>query len=1532
MASKKIKQKLPQVNNQFAGSYVANLTGNNVNIPAAPLQIAANNQQAFGGNTYQSYLVGNKPTVNSVNGGMSNLFGTTDVNGTGGGGSSNNGSTAGNTGTTGSTGVTDGTGNDVVTGNTGTAGNTGNGTVTGNTGNKDETTTPETGNGTGTGDIPGTGESPITGETEGGEKKEQLVTQTYGGWLESLKEQEQSIVDQYNEDIDYATKVKEESYKKADDAYNIAMRDANANFRTNQPTYGAAAEQLLGSGLTGSGYSDYLGGKAYEARTGEINAARSQMSYAKQLADSQYEAAKNTAETNKISRQDALNQWKLNYSVQLDAEYKAKVEEVLQAVLSGDYDVESAKTVLQNYANGGEVSEDIINSIIAHHDTYALTEYINWISAQISAGQTPNALAAKAWLQNTKIGDAKTQEYLDLYFNADGSLKKTFKLNDIKVDVFSTYTSWMDEQIKAGKTPTVAVAKHYLETLGVDNASVQAYLNVYYDKNGNLLTKEEINNNIADAVNPENKPENDNNEAGESTDEKLSEAAKYLREAAEAAENGLSGAAAYNAFKTAMNKHDIGDYSSYKKLIDEMDRLVAEGKFEANVATEMKNMINGLVVGSGVFEENRGLRKKFQDGDNFTVKINNNGYSYKVQSGGQADDAVVAASKDLKDGVVFGYGSELYLKSGDTAYKIEARPVFGNEDYDKLWSAVYGEAIKNLSAQKGYVQENEGNKTYKGNKTDKGTYEEEDVADVPLKDPNIQMDPMGNIGANIGSQLAKAIMNFFGIGKNKDSDVNDSNNTNGENTSTGLEGMDGMLGTFPNGGNGQTEPKPKVTFSDKTSTKEVNGSKYSATKVLNAEGEETWESGAVSEGANHEIGSIYTYTTEDNKEYICYVDEDTDGNKVFYQVRKLPDREDDPNATYLDNMSLKNNDDGSMTVEINGETYGVSKENIYNKDIWRNYAFEYAKKLEKGDVFTYKDIENNIYYLYYTGEWSPPPSGGDPKPVLKLLTNKSSLWQKSENNTPTEEIIAAAKENTTELKGVKFNGNGGGLLPKLDAGIIDDDLAVLWYDNKNYRVKLVAGDKTNDNEAILAGKGYEKGEIYTDGNGNIWISRGPIEDPLKVVAREGVTLYGNDFEKLNNAIKGVKTETVGEKIKGFFNQKAEKEAANAANADNTIDRAYSAEIIKNDIDKGLEKGDWFTVGIYDNQGNEQKFKVKSGGAVVDKNSAIYSKAAEEGIYDGEVFAYGDEAYVMRNGKIYSIDTRLLSPKQEEKMISALAADTTNPSGEGIKPNKESTKFVDANKSYKPGDKFKVQNPVYDQFEVKVDKIVSKDSDAYNAMVNSGEDYTAGESFNYKNSVYVVGKVDSDNGYLYKLVDNEGAKALSNSIAYVTENGTEAKVMADSQNNLITFPEKIDTTDMQGQNLTITSSYNNYGYINDYISNSRQTNTGDKVVTQISVNGIAQNVVLDLLGTFTPESHVYKAAAAKGLNKESGYVFFTCYGRVYIWCGPKERVVGIDQYKNPKNDTEKHSQEMYNALYQYLSELNDAQIYPEDPFE
>lgn len=247
-----------------------------------------------------------------------------------------------------------------------------------------------------------------------------------------LDDEGKSIVDQYNSDVDYAGKTKDEAYKKAEDSYSIAVRDANANYRTNQPTYGATAENLLAAGLSGSGYSDYLAGKAYEARTDEINAARSQMSYAKQLADSNYEQMMYQAGTDKRNAESNLSLQRMNYSEQLNSEYKSALDAMVNGIMNGIYDASVAEKMLKNYTIDGVVPDDAIRMLQETEANYAkananstIGTFISWAQDSIKNDYPINAEIARDYLKrNTNLSDEEINVYINAFFNEDGSVNK----------------------------------------------------------------------------------------------------------------------------------------------------------------------------------------------------------------------------------------------------------------------------------------------------------------------------------------------------------------------------------------------------------------------------------------------------------------------------------------------------------------------------------------------------------------------------------------------------------------------------------------------------------------------------------------------------------------------------------------------------------------------------------------------------------------------------------------------------------------------------------------------------------------------------------------------------------------------------------------------------------------------------------------------------------------------------------------------------------------------------------------------------
>lgn len=741
------------------------------------------------------------------------------------------------------------------------------------------------------------------GVEPGGEKKE-LEVEDPNSYIAALREREESIVDQYNADINYAEQLKDDAYKKAKDQYGIAMRDAQGNFRANQPTYGAKAEQLLASGLTGGGYSDYLAGKAYEARTDEINAARSQQSYAQYLADSNYRDMMHKAEQDKFDRQYANDQWKLEYGVQLDAEYKAKVDQVINDIINGNYSAAVAENILKNYAPNGVVSQNIIDSLKAQEDQFWK---IN------NSGVTADVMA----------------------FMMDANNQSAYLLKKYLEDS----TNLTDEQI-------------------------QAYLDVYFDENGKL--REELIKPQDPPEDPDDDDQGDNPDntggtgagANNAKDENLTDAVNYLRTKANMGK--LDYASSYTAFKESMAKHKIGDGEDYNKLINEMKQLVKEGKFDPTAAAAIENMTGGLVVGSGAFEENRGLQKKFQKGDNFTVTVGGN--SYKVDSAGEASGDVQAVASNLADGVVFGYGSELYLKSGDTAYKIKARALFGNKDYNELWKAVYGEVIDNIAkvdvstvenedekvkaAQGGFVNpENKGNNTEKTNMF-QNMFKDRQEATRDNVGKFFDLFKKDNISGEKLEEMAPPFNNNNLPGNENGGNTEGGGEPapdNGESNSTNLNipGVSVEELAIEND-DGKKYNTVSVSYND--SDGNTKTAKYGITGQLTA-ADGSWATEAAAKAEGLASNTVFSFTDKDGNNHVCYFVNKGGKNYIY----KLSDNEDDwkalPAGTVTKGYDAKFKNDAwgfrkdlskgdNFNIEVNGKTYRVeSGGQIYDTDL-----------------------------------------------------------------------------------------------------------------------------------------------------------------------------------------------------------------------------------------------------------------------------------------------------------------------------------------------------------------------------------------------------------------------------------------------------------------------------------------------------------------------------------------------------------------------------------------------------------------------
>lgn len=81
----------------------------------------------------------------------------------------------------------------------------------------------------------------------------------------------------------------------------------------------------------------------------------------------------------------------------------------------------------------------------------------------------------------------------------------------------------------------------------------------------------------------------------------------------------------------------------------------------------------------------------FAKGDNFEVKGEGDGLTYKVQSGGEeTDENVLKAALDVPNDTVFACNQKIYLKRQGKVFVIEARDISKKDHYEKLYEMFYG--------------------------------------------------------------------------------------------------------------------------------------------------------------------------------------------------------------------------------------------------------------------------------------------------------------------------------------------------------------------------------------------------------------------------------------------------------------------------------------------------------------------------------------------------------------------------------------------------------------------------------------------------------------------------------------------------------------------------------------------------------------------------------------------------------------------------------------------------------------------------
>lgn len=142
--------------------------------------------------------------------------------------------------------------------------------------------------------------------------------------------------------------------------------DASTAYRQMLASYGANAEKLAGMGLTGSGYSDYLSGKAYATSRAEVQHANKEADAAIRSAERSYSQALGQAKYNKMMAEaDADNTYSqalLNAEISRDT---GKYEAGTAGAASGTSNYNRLRIEIT-----GDASDD---DIAAYADEYGFT-------------------------------------------------------------------------------------------------------------------------------------------------------------------------------------------------------------------------------------------------------------------------------------------------------------------------------------------------------------------------------------------------------------------------------------------------------------------------------------------------------------------------------------------------------------------------------------------------------------------------------------------------------------------------------------------------------------------------------------------------------------------------------------------------------------------------------------------------------------------------------------------------------------------------------------------------------------------------------------------------------------------------------------------------------------------------------------------------------------------------------------------------------------------------------------------------------
>ena len=200
----------------------------------------------------------------------------------------------------------------------------------------------EGGNGSGT---PGGG---ISGLSEG------VIDPVVQGAYEQLYKYYDDV---YKRNEEAANAQKNQAHATAEQNYQNAVAEAQAGYYKNLAGYGSKAEQLDRMGLVGSGYSDYLTGKAMELQRSETQAAAVERNAAKSAADQLYSQNLLTAESARDKDKLATLEKQLAEYKQNKIDRNTVIAGLLDFASSGSADIDTLKALGKE---GGIAADDPI--------------------------------------------------------------------------------------------------------------------------------------------------------------------------------------------------------------------------------------------------------------------------------------------------------------------------------------------------------------------------------------------------------------------------------------------------------------------------------------------------------------------------------------------------------------------------------------------------------------------------------------------------------------------------------------------------------------------------------------------------------------------------------------------------------------------------------------------------------------------------------------------------------------------------------------------------------------------------------------------------------------------------------------------------------------------------------------------------------------------------------------------------------------------------------------------------------------------